>query len=144
MIAKAKSKKVEKLNKNERFWFFVFPILISLVGLLFVFESSSIRSFNESGDSFHYFKLQAVWIFLGVCTMAFFSVFDYHKLYYLAFFSMMFTIGLLALVLIPSIGSTGGGARSWIDLGGVNFQPTELAKFSVIIYLSSWFNHKDR
>jgi cell division protein FtsW len=48
------------------------------------------------------------------------------------------------VVLIPGIGAKAGGARRWIDLGFFNIQPTELAKFSVIIYLSSWFIHKER
>jgi cell division protein FtsW len=48
------------------------------------------------------------------------------------------------LVLIPGIGSSAGGARRWIDLGIINFQPTEMAKFSVVLYLSSWFIHRER
>jgi len=48
------------------------------------------------------------------------------------------------IVLIPGVGFQAGGARRWIDFGWFNVQPTELAKFSVIIYLSSWFIHKEK
>lgn len=140
----ARKKKIDIPKNRDMFWFYIFPILISLVGLLFVFEASSIRSFTVFQDSFHYFKLQIMWIALGVAVMTFFSLFDYHKLYYLAFVFMASTIVLLLIVLIPTIGATGGGARSWLDFGVANFQPTELAKFSVIIYLSSWFVHRER
>ncbi len=125
-------------------WLFTLPIILSLVGLFFVFEASSVRSFQEVGDSFHYFKLQSIWIGLGIVAMFFFSVFDYHKLYYFSLMAMLATIILLCFVLIPGIGYQAGGARRWIDFGVINLQPTELAKLSVIIYLSSWFVTKER
>ncbi len=120
------------------------PIILSLVGLLFIFEASAVRSASEFGDSFHYLRLQIIWLTAGLVIMTFFAVFDYHKLYYFAFIMMMTTIMFLIVVLIPGVGSKAGGARRWIDFGFFNIQPTELAKFSVIIYLSSWFIHKER
>lgn len=137
-------KLVRKTKKSLLPILFFLPIILSLIGLFFVFEASSVKSFNEFGDSFHFLKLQAVWIALGVCAMVFFSFFDYRKLYYFSFFFMLLTIIFLFFVLIPGIGRQAGGARRWFDLGVINFQPTELAKFSVIIYLSSWFMQKER
>lgn len=125
-------------------WLFTIPIILSLVGLFFVFEASSVRSFQEFNDSFHFFKLQAIWIGLGIAAMIFFSIFDYHKLYYLSFIFILGTILLLCVVLIPGVGYQAGGARRWIDFGLFNLQPTELAKFSVIVYLSSWFMNRER
>lgn len=123
---------------------FVLPLILATIGLFFVFESSSVRSFNEFGESFNYVKLQLLWIVLGAGIMLFVSFFNYHKLYYLSFLGMVTTIVLLFLVLVPSIGQSAGGARRWLDLGYFSLQPTELAKLSVIIYLSSWFNHRER
>lgn len=120
------------------------PIVLSIVGLIFIFEASSVRGFNETGDSFHYLKLQIVWLMLGLGAMTFFALFDYHKLYYFSFIGMMATIFLLIVVLLPGIGYKAGGARRWIDFGFFNVQPTEIAKFSVIIYLASWFMRKER
>src|SRR3989338_3075072 len=125
-------------------WLFTLPILLSIIGLFFVFEASSVRSFQEYGESFHYFKLQLIWIILGIASMFFFSVFDYRKLYYFSLFFILGTIILLTIVLIPGIGYSAGGARRWIDFGVINLQPTELAKLSVIIYLSSWFVTRER
>ncbi len=120
------------------------PLTLSFIGLVFIFEASSIRGFQEFGDSFYYLKLQLIWLVFGLVIMSFFSIFDYHKLYYFAFLFMIFSIILLILVLIPGIGYKAGGARRWLDLGFFNIQPTEMAKFSVIIYLSSWFTYKER
>jgi len=123
---------------------FSIPILLALIGLAFVFEASSVRSFSEVGNSFHYVRSQIMWLALGICVFLFFSLLDYHKLYYFSFLIMMVSIFFLFLVLIPGLGHKVGGARRWLDLGFFRLQPTELAKFSAIIYLSSWFINRER
>lgn len=123
---------------------YILPLFIAFIGLIFVFEASSVRSFTETGDSFYYFKSQFLWICLGFLAMFFLSFFDYHKFYYLSFILMTGTIILLFLVLIPGVGNKIGGARRWLDLGIIGLQPTELAKMSVIIYLASWFISQER
>jgi len=120
------------------------PIILSLVGLIFIFEASAVNSSRQFGDSLYYLKLQMVWIFLGLIVMTIFSFIDYKKLYFLSFISLIFTTILLIVVLIPGVGSKIGGARRWIDFGFFSLQPTELAKFSIIIYLSSWFSSKEK
>jgi len=120
------------------------PIIMSLIGLVFIFEASAVNSSRVFGDSLHYLKSQGAWIFLGLFVVAIFSFIDYKKLYFLSFISLILTIILLVIVLIPGVGSKVGGARRWIDLGFFSVQPTELAKFSVIIYLSSWFSKKEK
>lgn len=120
------------------------PIIMSLIGLVFIFESSSVRAVSETGNSLHYFRLQAIWLVLGMGLLIFFSRFDYKKLYFLSFLSMAVSIILLVVVLIPGIGFSAGGARRWIDFGFFNVQPTELAKFSVIVYLASWFKNTEK
>ncbi|PIV70588.1 stage V sporulation protein E [Candidatus Roizmanbacteria bacterium CG17_big_fil_post_rev_8_21_14_2_50_39_7] len=116
------------------------PFILAISGLFFVFEASYVRAFADYGDSFHYLKVQAMWIILGGCLMFLLSLFDYHKWYYLAFYAMLSSLALLFLVLIPGIGTKVGGARRWI----FGFQPSEAAKISTIIYLSSWFLTKER
>ena len=123
---------------------FFLPILLTVIGLFFIFEASSITAFRQLGDSFYFLRQQLIWCALGMCVMTFFSYFDYKKLYYLAFPLLLLTLAFLVLVLIPGIGSTVYGARRWISFGFFSFQPTELAKMSVILYLSSWFLYKDR
>lgn len=138
-------RKIESIREKSKVsWLFFIPLMLSIIGLFFIFEASSIRSYMDVGDSFHYLKLQAVRIVLGVIVLLFFSMLDYHKLYYLSFIFMITTIMLLVFVLIPNIGRQAGGAQRWIDLGLFDLQPTEVAKFATIIYLSSWFNHRER
>lgn len=115
------------------------PILISIAGLFFVFESSSVRSFTEYGESFAYVKRQIIWIILGSGLMVFFSMFPYKRLYQYSVILMTAAIGLLLLVLLPGLGSSAGGAQRWINLGFFRLQPTEFAKIATVIYLSAWF-----
>jgi cell division protein FtsW len=117
---------------------------MSLIGLIFIFEASSVRAISETGNSLHYFRLQAIWFALGMGLLVFFSRFDYKHLYFFSFISMAVSIILLVVVLIPGIGFSAGGARRWIDFGFFNVQPTELTKFSVIIYLASWFKSSEK
>ncbi len=118
--------------------------MIALVGLIFVFEASSIRAMNETGDSFYYLKRQIQWLMLGVGMMSVLAFVPYKYYYYLSFPFLSVVILLLVLVLIPGIGHTVNGARRWIDLGFFSLQPTEFAKLATILYLSSWFSGKEK
>ena len=144
MNKRKRTKKAVKIPGSNWVILFLLPLLLSLVGLIFVFEASSVRGLTEVGDSFHYLKLQLQWIFLGVFCMAFFSYFNFRNLYYMAFPLMAIVIVLLVIVLIPTIGHQVGGARSWINFGFFNVQPTEFAKFATIIYLASWFSGTEK
>ncbi|MBP9690834.1 hypothetical protein KBD81_02010, partial [Candidatus Woesebacteria bacterium] len=59
-------------------------VLLCFIGLIFVFEASSIRALGETGDSFHYLKLQVRWIGIGILLIGFFSWYNFKNLYYLA------------------------------------------------------------
>lgn len=123
---------------------FLLPISISIVGLFFIFEASSITAFREIGNSFHYFKLQTVWLSFGFVGLLFFSFFPYKRLYYFALPLLVVTIISLILVIIPHITNPVLGARRWISILGFNYQPAEFAKFTMILYLSSWFLYKEK
>ncbi len=142
-------KRIRKLNsvkpRTSISWtMFILPIIFSFIGLIFVFEASSIRALQETGDSFHYLKLQGYWILIGIVVMIFLSYFNYKNLYYISFPFLAVILLLLMVVLIPSIGHTAGGAQSWINLGFFNMQPSEFVKVALIIYLASWFSKKEK
>jgi len=128
MIAK------KNIKRENVFSLFLLPIILTIICLFFIFEASSISAFRNYNDSFYYLKLQGLWFIIGLAVMFFFSFFDYHQLYYLSFPALLTSIVLLILVLIPGIGHSVAGARRLIDLGIINFQPTELAKFSVKVF----------
>ncbi len=146
---KRRSKRLKQLRADRKglpisFILLAAALLLSFIGLIFVFEASSIRALNATGDSFHYLKLQIRWIIFGLIVFGFFSWYNYKNLYYMSLPAMLSVVLLLIVVLIPGIGKTAGGARSWIDLGFITIQPTEFTKFSLILYLASWFSVKGK
>ncbi len=136
--------KLKKNNQSIISKLFLLPIILSLIGLIFIFEASSIKSLQHYGDPFYFVRLQGIWILLGIILLFFFSFFDYHRFYFLSFYLMIFNIILLLVVLVPGLGHSAGGARRWINLGTFKLQPTEIAKLTIILYLSSWFSHLER
>ena len=134
-----------KHKKHSISWVLIgIAVVLSLIGIVFVFEASSINALNSFGDSFFFLKLQIRWIVLGIAVMSFFAFYRYKNLYYFSLPAMIVVVLLLLIVLVPGIGQKVGGARRWIDLGFITIQPTEFAKLATILYLSSWFTSKDK
>lgn len=126
------------------FWLFATVILFALFGLLMIFDSSNVSAFRDFGDKYHYVKEQSIWFFLGIVSMLVISLVSYKVYYRLAIPILVGSIFTLIAVFIPGIGIRTLGAHRWIGFGSFSFQPSELAKLSLIIYLSAWFSFKER
>lgn len=131
-------------DKRNILTLFFLPIILTIIGIFFVYEASTIDTMRRFGDGLYYFRQQSVWFVFAIAVMIFFANFDYHKLYYLSFPALVFTLASLVLVLVPGLGVTVNGARRWLGIGTMVFQPSEVAKFSIILYLCSWFLLKER
>lgn len=102
-------------------------LALALVGLFTVRSATS-----ELGSGF--VARQGVWIALGLVACAVAVAFDYRKLIDLA--PLFYGVGLLVLVLVLFFGEERGGARSWISIGPVGGQPTELVKVTTALFLA--------
>jgi cell division protein FtsW len=129
------------LPKGDRLLFFL-PLTLSLFGLLAIFNASSLSALRDFNDKFYYLKHQAVWFVLGTGSFIALSLFDYRQLRKLAFPGLLITLFLLLIVLIPGIGREVYGGRRWLNFGFFGFQPAELAKLSLVIYLSTLFEKR--
>lgn len=123
---------------------YTLPLLLTCIGLYFVFEGSSIRSLNIYGDTFYFLKRQAVWFMISLGGMFVCTRIDYRFFYKIALPTVVISILLLLLVLIPGFGVKVNGAQRWINLGIFSFQPAELVKLAVILYLAAWFQHREK
>ncbi|MBQ2896919.1 MAG: putative lipid II flippase FtsW [Clostridia bacterium] len=115
------------------------PVLFNLVlvlvcfGLIMCFSASAPTAQVQNGDSYYFLKRQMIWAVLGFIAMLFTSNFHYARYKKYSFMFYVATIGLLLIVLaFPGI----NGAKRWIGIGGFSFQPSEVAKYSLIIMLS--------
>lgn len=111
-------------------------------GLVMLFSASSVISYARFGNTYHYFFRQLVWVILSVGIFWVVSKIDYRSLKKFAVFFLFASIVLLILVFIPGLRAEYGTARSWINLFGYSFQPSELVKLSFLIYLATWLEAK--
>ena len=116
---------------------FVIAAGLALFGTLMVYSASAMISQQETqgATQFSYFYKQLTFTVLGIAAMYLVSRFDYRKLNsdYVAYgFLAVTTVLLLAVFVFPEI----NGARRWIRFGGFSFQPSELAKISLPIFLA--------
>lgn len=134
-------------GKHKIAWYsnlYTLPILLTCIGLYFVFEASSIRALNTYGDAFYFLKRQAIWFGISLVGMVICTRIDYRVFYKIALPTVVVSIILLLLVLIPGIGVKVNGAQRWINASILSFQPAELVKAAVILYLAAWFQHREK
>jgi cell division protein FtsW len=119
--------------------FAAFAALV-IFGLFLLTSASAPVGYDRFGDSYFFIKRQlAFGILPGVLLFFFFAKVDYHAALRLAIPIFIGANILLALVFIPGIGdSFDTGARSWVRIGQFSFQPAEIAKISLIIFLAAW------
>lgn len=115
-------------------------ILLGIIGIVFVYSASMHSATLQYGDKFFYVKKQAIGVLLGIVGMFVVSKINYKK--YAKFCWIFYFMGLfvLLLVFIPGLGKSSYGATRWVGIGGITIQPSEIAKFCLIIFLSAYLN----
>jgi len=124
--------------------FLILVLLFLAFGILMIGDVSLLEAERSFGNKFYFLKHQLIWVGLGLAGAGAVSLIDYHRWKKYSFFLYLVSlVGLLA-VLLPGIGVVVNGARRWIDLGFFGFQPSELAKLALLLYLSSLFTVKEK
>lgn len=123
---------------------FIIVVMLVVFGVIFLSSASSVISFQEYNDSRYMFLKQVAAIIIGFGAMGIFYKVDVNYWKKLAFPMLVLSVITLIAVFIPGIGVEHGGAKRWIDIGPVQIQPSELLKFSMIIYLATLFEKKGR
>jgi len=109
-------------------------IAIMIIGLTAIYSASSQSTRVTQGVFFD----QLLCALIGLGVMLFLSRFDYRKFYDFSYF--LYGASIVFLILVLLVGRQILGAQRWIELGGLNFQPSELAKFAIILSLSRYFS----
>lgn len=116
-------------------------IFISLIGLLAVYNASVVEAFNDFNDRYHFAKQQFLWLCLGFTVYLIISRLNPKLFHKIALPVLVVSLFSMIMVLIPGLGLRLQGARRWLSLGFFSFQPSELLKVSLVIYLASWLEH---
>jgi cell division protein FtsW len=114
-------------------------LLLVGVGVVMVYSSSAIKAQMKYGDPLLFLKKQLLWAVVGLAVMVWAMHHDYRAFQRYAPVLFLASFLLLLLVLIPSVGVKVNGARRWLRMFGFSFQPSELAKLSLILLLARFF-----
>ena len=107
------------------------------LGLVMVFSASSATAYSTYHDTAYFLKRQFAFLLVGlVLAYAAYRV-DYRKLRTIAPAAVIVTFLLLALTMIPHVGFASGGARRWIGLRALSFQPSEFGKLTLVLFLAA-------
>lgn len=110
--------------------------VLSVIGLIMVFSASSIHSLDTKGSSIAIVFRQLIFLVISIPMAFFLARLPMARWKSLAKFGLVISIVLLLIVRIPGIGKSVNGNRNWISLKFVDVQPSELAKFLLILWAS--------
>lgn len=114
------------------------------IGIVMVYTSSTAVAREDFGNPYYFLQRQIMWVVLGFASMAFFANISPWFWQKHARTILLAAIVLLVLVIIPGIGIYRLGARRWLGAGPFQFQPSELAKFAFIMWLSNYLSRHAR
>lgn len=110
-------------------------ILLTCFGLIMLYSTSAYMAELDYNDDMYYFKKQAVISLVCLVMALLISKIDYHILSF--FTTILYGLAILLMLLVKTpLGHTANGARRWLKIGPVQFQPAEVAKIAVIVCLS--------
>lgn len=114
------------------------------IGLVMVYSSSVVKAQDQFRDGFFYLKRQGLWILVGIPVMLAAMYLPYPVLQRWAKPFFIVSLVLLAVVLIPGVGMTVKGARRWIGYGGLQFQPSELMKIALVVFMGDLLTRREK
>ena len=112
-------------------------------GALMVYSASFYSAEYHYGNRYFFLYKQIMGIVLGIVAMVFFTFFDYHLFKKYKWWIVLASFILLVLVFVPGLGMESYGAKRWVSILGISLQPSEIAKFALVIFTASYMadNH---
>lgn len=134
--------KTFKLKNKPDFFIPIIGIGLSLFGLVMVLSSSQISAAERYDDPYYFFFQQLIALLIGLVGFFILYKIKLDILYRYRFYLLIASIILLILVFVPGIGGQTAGVYRWISIGFINFQPSDVVKLFLLIYLSAWLAEK--
>ncbi|GAB4407874.1 MAG: putative lipid II flippase FtsW [Thermodesulfovibrionales bacterium] len=127
-------------NRYDR-WLLIATAVLILSGMIMIYSSTSVITptfAKRNITQFFYFKRHVLTVLIGIAFMYIASRISTETLNRMAIPLLIFSFILLILVFVPKIGISAGGARRWIRLWPSTFQPSEMVKFAMVLFLA-WY-----
>jgi cell division protein FtsW len=109
-------------------------VVLNLIGLVMILSASSVQALTNYGSAWYVFERQFAWAMIGALAFFLASRLDYRLWQRRSRWLLAFGFVGLLVVLVPGIGIQVEGARRWIGLGAVGFQPSEIAKLVLLVF----------
>lgn len=132
--------RIRQQKPNYLLAFIVFGLVI--FGLLMIYSASVVRSYQTFGYNYYYLNHQALSFLVGIVFWFIAMKIDYRFWQKNALWLFLISVIFLITVYIPGVGVELQGAKRWISLGPIFFQPSEIVKFTFIIYLAAWLSKR--
>ncbi len=116
--------------------FLILVLILLTVGLISLFSSSYAFALQNYGNSFHFIRRQIIFALVGVALMIGMSFIDYHFYKKFAWVIYFASVAMLIIVLILPPLQEGFDYKRWLAIGSFSFQPSEIAKFAIILLFS--------
>ena len=130
-------KKIQKRKKPMDFIMLVTVLLLLALGIVMVLSASSPTALAEDGNSYSYVSKQVGFAAIGIVAMLIISKIDYKI--YRKYYKIIYVIAIGLLLLVPLIGYEVGGAKRWINIGGLfSLQPSEIVKIGIIVFYAAY------
>ena len=118
--------------------FLILVVLLVCFGSVMIFSAGYVYAEKNFGDSFYFVKRQFIFGLIGIGVMILLSNIDYALIKRFSLPIFIISMIMLVLVLIPGVGTTVNGATRWLGVGVARFQPSEVAKFALILILATY------
>jgi len=115
---------------------FVAVVSLALLGVVMVLSASAAVSISESDSAWLLFRRQLLWVGIGFFALLITMRVDYHRWRILAVPSVVGSVLLLVVLVIPGVGITANGATRWLSVGPLSFQPSEIVKLALILFIA--------
>ncbi|WP_297150985.1 putative lipid II flippase FtsW [Thermogemmatispora sp.] len=124
-------------------WLLIVVLALLCFGLVMVYSASSFISASLYGDASYIFQRELLWAVLGVIAMLVTMHIDYRLWRRFSLIGMLLALALLVLVL--KFGTSAYGATRWLTFGSfISFQPSELVKLVLALYIADWLARKGK
>ncbi len=131
-----------RLRESDPVIFFG-AVALSAFGVVMVYSASHILALDRYGDPLFFVKRHLTWTLVGFGMMLLLSRVETERWRAWAFPVLLLSLAGLALVFVPGLGRSAGGARRWLALGPFSFQPGEAAKLGIIVFLAHFLTVKE-
>ncbi len=128
------------INTKETRSIFISVLILVSIGTVMIYSSTALMSMRKYGSGSHYLWNHLFTVFVGVGAMLVLGKLDYRKVRPFIYALMALSFVMLILVFVPGIGLSANGASRWLRLWPTTFQPSELVKLVMVIFLADYMD----